>query len=981
MFRFRRYRIFVICAFVLIFILFHVSKNSQWEERLQSAAAGKGSLHAQPNPDHGNGLGLGDRPPQQQQQPPPPVAQGDAVANEPIIKIPQLKTANELKGGYGLPTTAPTKTRDPNAKEHYTARPNADSPPPVGPPADGVPERKLGAAQGLHKGADGAVLANPGDDEISTTTSTIHWEKPTEFFPVPKESLIALPSGRPKSIPTVQFAFEEEKPAAKAIREARLAKVKSEAQRAWSGYKQFAWTHDEVKPISKTANDPFCGWAATLVDALDTLWIMGLKEEFDDAVKAVKEIDFTTTPYRQDIPVFETIIRYLGGLLGAYDVTGGHTGGYDVLLDKAIELAEILMGVFDTPNRMPILYYRWQPAYTSSPKRAATDSGVAELGSMSMEFTRLAQLTGNNKYYDAVARITNALEELQNQEDGSALPGIFPEKLDASGCNMTAPHISTLNTSSDIAQKQADEAADLFDPPHGYQSVIPPSGQPKAKHATDGVRDLDFQVEPRDPAARQFRASSKRADAHVVGSAAAPFSAKGRLADWDCTPQGLTGRGYSGSYSMGGSQDSAYEYFPKQFILLGGLEPKYRTMYEKTVAAVKKSLLFRPMVEKTPDILFSAKVLASDSDPKTWTYSWEVTHLTCFLGGMFGLGGKLFGSAEDVLIGEKLSAGCAWAYEIMPSGVMPERATVMPCSEMDECHWNKTAWFAQLDPQITYRETEMEEYYTKKTEWKDEVERLKKQDAFRYQEAEKRKHERAKEEAIENEEQGLRPLNHTLSSGTLRSTTIDSAPIEVVRDLKGKDNSSRPIRESGKTVSTGDLDGNAEKAEKAEDDIDLDSDAGYEGHPRQESSQRPISQIDLPLEPIRPLTHQEYVEERIRKERIPPGFARLDDPRYILRPEAIESVWYMYRITGNPSWQETGWRMFESIIELTQTEHGHSAIQDVTSPDNPQPADSEESFWLAETLKYFYLLFTTPDVISLDEYVLNTEAHPFKRPT
>lgn len=71
--------------------------------------------------------------------------------------------------------------------------------------------------------------------------------------------------------------------------------------------------------------------------------------------------------------------------------------------------------------------------------------------------------------------------------------------------------------------------------------------------------------------------------------------------------------------------------------------------------------------------------------------------------------------------------------------------------------------------------------------------------------------------------------------------------------------------------------------------------------------------------------------------------------------------------------------MFESIINATSTEHGHSAIYDVLDGDHYQ-IDEMESFWLAETLKYFYLLYSTPDVISLDEWVLNTEAHPFKRP-
>jgi len=74
--------------------------------------------------------------------------------------------------------------------------------------------------------------------------------------------------------------------------------------------------------------------------------------------------------------------------------------------------------------------------------------------------------------------------------------------------------------------------------------------------------------------------------------------------------------------------------------------------------------------------------------------------------------------------------------------------------------------------------------------------------------------------------------------------------------------------------------------------------------------------------------------------------------------------------------------MFESITNSTSTKYGHSAIFDVTSPRNEtQQIDEMESFWLAETLKYFYLLYSTPDVISLDEWVLNTEAHPFKRPS
>jgi mannosyl-oligosaccharide alpha-1,2-mannosidase len=71
--------------------------------------------------------------------------------------------------------------------------------------------------------------------------------------------------------------------------------------------------------------------------------------------------------------------------------------------------------------------------------------------------------------------------------------------------------------------------------------------------------------------------------------------------------------------------------------------------------------------------------------------------------------------------------------------------------------------------------------------------------------------------------------------------------------------------------------------------------------------------------------------------------------------------------------------MFETIESITKTRFGNAAVGDVTT-NPPEHADSMESFWMAETLKYFYLMFSDQTVINLDEYVFNTEAHPFKRP-
>ncbi|KAK3317846.1 glycosyl hydrolase family 47-domain-containing protein [Cercophora scortea] len=998
MLRFRRYRVFIICAIVITILLYHVSKNSQWEG-LQPSTDYEKVVDPRPKTSPPK-KGAVDKAPKK-----PPTTttstrhRETTVAayipkKEPTVKIPQLKTSNEVKGGFVLPTAAPTTT-----KANYADAANAQT----------HTQTTAAAAVKPTEPEDIHAWHPPAKNQGPSATSTIHWRKPHEWFPIPTESLIPLPSGKPKALPSVQFAFGEESPERKEKRERRLAKVKAEAERAWSGYKKYAWGHDELTPVSKTAKDPFCGWAATLVDAMDTLWIMGMKDEFDDAVLALKNIDFTTTPYRTDIPVFETIIRYLGGLLGAYDVSGGAAGKYRVLLDKAVELAEVLMSVFDTPNRMPMLYYQWQPAYNENPRLAPVNSGIAEMGSMGLEFTRLAQLTGETKYYDAIARITNALEEFQNREGASAIPGIFPQQIDASGCNTTEAALATLKISSDSVKKQAEDAADLSSEPKGY-SPNTLNGDYTPAPSKDHEKDIEFRVTPGSRAGDAGTGSFHKIEKEVGGRAAtegnldstagtnnsspsqgtmqkrdgqsavtpAPLSAKGLPVDWKCVPQNLTAGGWgTDHYSMGGSQDSAYEYFPKLYALLGGLEPKYKTMHEKTVDAVKKHLLFRPMAEGDPDVLFSGKATKSSRSDHI-RYEYEVTHLTCFLGGMFGLGGKLFDSPQDVEIGKRLADGCAWAYEVMPTGIMPEYAMALPCEAADDCHWNRTAWYDRLDPNASFRATQMEEYYANKAEWELQVEKLKKQEAYRLETEEKERRKQAAIKQAEEEDRRLRPVNSTLPGEEAPSVPSQNGG----HDLKERDAVASPIgkRDLPSTTNNEKID---QKVKSLENELDLNSNSGRQSSNADAADQKPIIYETIyPPEPQKPVTHEEYVQQRLKDEKIPPGFVSLNDPRYILRPEAIESVWIMYRITGDPSWQEKGWRMFEAVIRATQTDVGHSAIADVTvaAPTKPTMLDSMESFWLAETLKYFYLLFSTPDVISLDDWVFNTEAHPLRRP-
>jgi len=578
----RRYRLLLFVAALVVFLFYRAAHYSDWDPS-EYTRIGKQQQHYSSHFDSDRnplykplGHGTQEEPvkgdPHPPHPPPPPPPQQE---EEAPVKIPTLKPGDQDDGSFGLPTAA--APLDSASSTSSAAEPSVTTP---------IPWYEI-IAPGMH--------TTP--ESLTTSTYYPRWQKFGEQFPVAAEDLILLPTGTPKPIPKIQFDFPQEKPAAKEKREARLAEIKAEMTRAWSGYRMYAWMHDELSPVTKFYRDPFCGWAATLVDSLDTLWIMGMREEFDEAAHAVKNIDFTYSTQRLDIPVFETVIRYLGGLLAAYDVSGGHEGRYRMLLDKAEELADILYGAFDTPNRMPVLYYLWRPESVMQPRRA-TIVNVAEVGSLLMEFTHLAQLTGKEKYYDAVARITNALEDLQ--KSGTAIQGIFPEMLDAGGCNRTATELQrqtalqAQNELNGVSSSPGAAAAGAAAWPRNPQKLeiinvgdtvfgtsfagpsSPDEGEDgQVKNASDATASESLAAAGL--TRRGFREANAANDdgawdegddddngVAIPVNSFNPWSAANMI-DLDCVTQPPlvpTTYGYQ-SYSMGGSQDSTYEYFPK----------------------------------------------------------------------------------------------------------------------------------------------------------------------------------------------------------------------------------------------------------------------------------------------------------------------------------------------------------------------------------------------------------------------------------
>ncbi|CAK4106105.1 unnamed protein product [Aphanomyces euteiches] len=107
-----------------------------------------------------------------------------------------------------------------------------------------------------------------------------------------------------------------------------------------------------------------------------------------------------------------------------------------------------------------------------------------------------------------------------------------------------------------------------------------------------------------------------------------------------------------------------------------------------------------------------------------------------------------------------------------------------------------------------------------------------------------------------------------------------------------------------------------------------------------------------------------------------PGY-NIKDPRYRLRPETVESLMYLFRVTKDATYREWGWQIFQSLEQHAKAQHGYGAVHNVDSLEKKFVEDKMESFFLAETLKYHYLLQASPSFLPLDKYVFNTEAHPF----
>lgn len=192
-------------------------------------------------------------------------------------------------------------------------------------------------------------------------------------------------------------------------KERLAAEVKSEFLHAWNGYKKYAWGHDDLRPLTKSFHD----WYAqpllmTPVDALDTMILMGLKDEADTTKKYI--LDNLSFDKDIDVQNFEITIRLLGGLLSSYQLTGDPR-----LLALAEDLGHRLLPAFESRTGLP---YKFVNLKTGKVRGAETNP--AETGTLLIEFGTLSKLTGKPIFFDKAKR---ALVETYNRRSPIGLIG------------------------------------------------------------------------------------------------------------------------------------------------------------------------------------------------------------------------------------------------------------------------------------------------------------------------------------------------------------------------------------------------------------------------------------------------------------------------------------------------------------------------------------------------------------------------------
>ncbi|XP_046668814.1 mannosyl-oligosaccharide alpha-1,2-mannosidase IA isoform X2 [Homalodisca vitripennis] len=271
------------------------------------------------------------------------------------------------------------------------------------------------------------VLERPDIADSLNKASVSSSTKTGEFMKPMIESVVDMAEIAPKiqTVPPLEsdhypviYGGEDKDPTARIRRD----KIKEMMKHSWDNYVRYAWGKNELRPVSKRGHSGSifgsASLGATIMDGLDTLYIMGLMDEFKQGRDWIAD-NYSLDQLSVDLSVFETNIRFVGGLLTCFALTG------DVMFrDKAEHTAQKLLPAFQTQTGIPNALINTK---TGSSKNYGWASGgasiLSEFGTLSLEFGYLSDVTGNSVYRDKVDHIRQVIKGLEKPR------GLYPNYL------------------------------------------------------------------------------------------------------------------------------------------------------------------------------------------------------------------------------------------------------------------------------------------------------------------------------------------------------------------------------------------------------------------------------------------------------------------------------------------------------------------------------------------------------------------------
>ncbi|KAK5131655.1 hypothetical protein LTR08_000782 [Meristemomyces frigidus] len=243
-------------------------------------------------------------------------------------------------------------------------------------------------------------------------------------------------SGPLPACKTIQYDF----PAGSGSNADRAAAVQEAYVFGWDAYTKYAFGKDELQPLNASGMNDWYGWGVTIVDAIDTAIVMNLTDIVTQQLAFIQNINFNATTYGP-VEIFDTSIRYLGGLISAYDLlkSGQFPNTYDqaqvdALLAQSVSLADKIAFGFNSPTGLSstnVNFTSNEPVFgtytIAATNQTFNSTNTASTGTFILEWFRLSDLTGNETYRQLSAR---AESYLVNPSPAPVYPGLVGTQFD-----------------------------------------------------------------------------------------------------------------------------------------------------------------------------------------------------------------------------------------------------------------------------------------------------------------------------------------------------------------------------------------------------------------------------------------------------------------------------------------------------------------------------------------------------------------------